>query len=102
MGAKAQHNRYTFHFHVALAPIGLIQSQYLNIYFPETCYNHIQIVELALHFLISLLGNEALIRQFVYDYSKFQGNKYSDIDFGLSQWGLKQRENETYIDYVVL
>ncbi|MCD8826631.1 YSIRK-targeted triacylglycerol lipase [Staphylococcus gallinarum] len=47
-----------------------------------------------------LLGNEALIRQFVYDYSKFQGNKYSDIDFGLSQWGLKQRENETYIDYV--
>ncbi|MBU7218329.1 YSIRK-targeted triacylglycerol lipase [Staphylococcus gallinarum] len=46
------------------------------------------------------LGNEALIRQFVYDYSKFQGNKYSDIDFGLSQWGLKQRENETYIDYV--
>ena len=34
-----------------------------------------------------LLGNEALIRQFVYDYSKFQGNKYSDIDFGLSQWG---------------
>ncbi|MEX6339943.1 YSIRK-targeted triacylglycerol lipase [Staphylococcus arlettae] len=46
------------------------------------------------------LGNEQLIRQIAYDYSKFQNNKWSQVDYGFSQWGLKQRPNETYIDYV--
>lgn len=46
------------------------------------------------------LGNEQLIRQIAYDYSKFQNNKLSQVDYGFSQWGLKQRPNETYIDYV--
>lgn len=46
------------------------------------------------------LGNEQLIRQIAYDYSKFQNNKLTQVDYGFSQWGLKQRPNETYIDYV--
>ena len=46
------------------------------------------------------LGNEQLIRQVAYDYSKFQNNKLTQVDYGFSQWGLKQRPNETYIDYV--
>ena len=47
-----------------------------------------------------LLGNEALIRQVVFDVGKVLGNKDSRVDFGLSQWGLKQRPNESYVDYV--
>ena len=46
------------------------------------------------------LGNEALIRQIVYDYVKFKGNTDSHSDFGLNQWGLKQKEGESYLDYV--
>lgn len=46
-----------------------------------------------------LLGNEALIRQVVFDAGKVLGNKDSRVDFGLSQWGLKQQPNESYIDY---
>ncbi|WP_341636561.1 YSIRK-targeted triacylglycerol lipase [Staphylococcus casei] len=46
------------------------------------------------------LGNEAFIRQLAFDYAKFKGNKNSRVDFGLGQWGLKQRENESYINYV--
>ena len=34
-----------------------------------------------------LLGNEALIRQVVFDAGKVLGNKDSRVDFGLSQWG---------------
>ncbi|MEX3447530.1 YSIRK-targeted triacylglycerol lipase [Staphylococcus warneri] len=47
-----------------------------------------------------LLGNEAIVRQAVYDFAKSQGNKFSHADLGLTQWGLKQRPDETYIDYV--
>ena len=46
-----------------------------------------------------LLGNEAFIRQIVFDAGKVLGNKDSRVDFGLSQWGLKQQPNESYIDY---
>ena len=46
-----------------------------------------------------LLGNEAVVRQVVYDIGKAFGNKDSRVDFGLSQWGLKQKPNESYIDY---
>ncbi|RIO84123.1 YSIRK-type signal peptide-containing protein [Staphylococcus gallinarum] len=46
------------------------------------------------------LGNEAFIRQVVYDYVKFKGNTDSHSDFGLNQWGLKQKEGESYLDYV--
>lgn len=46
------------------------------------------------------LGNEALVRQLAFDYAKFKGNKNSKVDFGFGQWGLKQREGETYAQYV--
>lgn len=46
-----------------------------------------------------VLGNEAVVRQVVYDIGKAFGNKDSRVDFGLSQWGLKQKLNESYIDY---
>ena len=42
-----------------------------------------------------LLGNEEIIRQVAYDYARSKGNKLSHVDVGLSQWGLKQREDET-------
>ncbi|GGI40975.1 YSIRK-targeted triacylglycerol lipase [Mammaliicoccus stepanovicii] len=45
------------------------------------------------------LGNEAAIRQIVFDYSKINGNAYSRVDFGLSQWGLKQRPGESFTQY---
>lgn len=47
-----------------------------------------------------LAGNEALVRQIVFDIGKMFGNKNSRVDFGLAQWGLKQKPNESYIDYV--
>ncbi|MGX0551891.1 triacylglycerol lipase [Staphylococcus hominis] len=46
------------------------------------------------------LGNEALVRQVVFDLGKRLGNKHSRVDFGLSQWGLKQQPNESYISYL--
>ncbi|PHK49023.1 YSIRK-targeted triacylglycerol lipase [Staphylococcus edaphicus] len=46
------------------------------------------------------LGNEALVRQLAFDYAKFKGNKNSRVDFGFGQWGLKQREGESYANYV--
>ena len=47
------------------------------------------------------LGNEALVRQVVFDLGKRLGNKNSRVDFGLSQWGLKQRPGESYISYLL-
>ncbi|MBC3066801.1 YSIRK-type signal peptide-containing protein [Staphylococcus hominis] len=47
------------------------------------------------------LGNEALVRQVVFDLGKRLGNKNSRVDFGLSQWGLKQQSGESYISYLL-
>ncbi|MBO1199033.1 YSIRK-type signal peptide-containing protein [Staphylococcus simiae] len=47
-----------------------------------------------------LAGNEAIVRQVVYDLGKMFGNKNSRVNFGLDQWGLKQQPNESYIDYI--
>lgn len=47
-----------------------------------------------------LLGNEAIVRQLAYDVGKMYGNKNSRVDFGLEHWGLKQKPNESYIQYV--
>ncbi|MCO6262796.1 YSIRK domain-containing triacylglycerol lipase GehC [Staphylococcus epidermidis] len=47
-----------------------------------------------------LLGNEAIVRQLAYDVGKMYGNKASRVDFGLEHWGLKQKPNESYIQYV--
>ena len=46
------------------------------------------------------LGNEGLIRQVAFDYTKLKGNKYSNVDFGLAQWGLQQKDDETYSQHV--
>lgn len=47
-----------------------------------------------------LLVNEEIIRQVAYDYARSKGNKLSHVDVGLSQWGLKQREDETLVQYI--
>lgn len=46
------------------------------------------------------LGNEAIVRQIAFDLGKKLGNKYSRVDFGLSQWGLKQQPGESYLSYL--
>lgn len=46
------------------------------------------------------LGNEAIVRQIAFDIGKKLGNKYSRVDFGLSQWGLKQQPGESYLSYL--
>ncbi|KMR46763.1 hypothetical protein EX84_15335, partial [Staphylococcus aureus] len=45
-----------------------------------------------------LAGNEALMRQIVFDTDQMFGNKNSIVDFGVAQWVLKQKQNESYID----
>ncbi len=35
-----------------------------------------------------------------YGLNRLLGNKYSNIDLGLTQWGFKQLPNESYIDYI--
>lgn len=47
-----------------------------------------------------LLGNESLIRQIVFDYIKGQGSADSKVDYGLSQWGMKQKPDESYQAYI--
>ena len=46
------------------------------------------------------LGNETLVRQIVYDFVNLRSNKVTNVNFGLDQWGLKQRPNESFNDYV--
>lgn len=46
------------------------------------------------------LGNEAIVRQAIYDFVKLRSNKLTNVNFGLDQWGFKQRPDETFIDYV--
>lgn len=46
------------------------------------------------------LGNEPIVRQIAFDLGKKFGNKYSRVDFGLSQWGLKQQPGESYLSYL--
>lgn len=46
-----------------------------------------------------LIGNEAFMRQVVMEIGKRFGNKDSRVDFGLTQWGLKQKPNESYDAY---
>lgn len=45
------------------------------------------------------LGNEAIVRQAVYDFVKLRSNKITNVNFGLDQWGLKQRPDENFIEY---
>ncbi|MGH2257674.1 lipase, partial [Enterococcus faecalis] len=44
-------------------------------------------------------GNTEAVRKIMFALNRFMGNKYSNIDLGLTQWGFKQLPNESYIDY---
>ena len=46
-----------------------------------------------------LLGNEAIVRQVVYDFAKLKGQKNPRVDLGLAHWGFKQREGESLLAY---
>ena len=46
------------------------------------------------------LGNETCSSS-GFDLGKRLGNKNSRVDFGLSQWGLKQQPGESYISYLL-
>ncbi|HHV8921691.1 TPA: YSIRK domain-containing triacylglycerol lipase Lip2/Geh [Staphylococcus aureus] len=45
-------------------------------------------------------GNTETVRKIMYALNRIAGNKYSNIDLGLTQWGFKQLPNESYIDYI--
>ncbi|MEJ7541979.1 YSIRK-targeted triacylglycerol lipase [Staphylococcus intermedius] len=45
------------------------------------------------------LGNTEVIKRILYEYNVFAGRKGQKIDYGLKQWGLEQREGETYAEY---
>ncbi|SHD50413.1 lipase precursor [Staphylococcus argenteus] len=45
-------------------------------------------------------GNTETVRRIMYALNRIAGNKYSNIDLGLTQWGFKQLPNESYIDYM--
>lgn len=45
-------------------------------------------------------GNTETVRKIMYALNRIAGNKYSNIDLGLTQWGFKQQPNESYIDYI--
>ncbi|HEC2146925.1 TPA: YSIRK-type signal peptide-containing protein [Staphylococcus delphini] len=45
------------------------------------------------------LGNTEFIKRLLYEYNIFAGRKGQKIDYGLKQWGLAQREGETYAEY---
>ncbi|MDN8891417.1 lipase, partial [Staphylococcus aureus] len=45
-------------------------------------------------------GNTEAVRKIMFALNLFMGNKYSNNDLGLTQWGFKQLPNESYIDYI--
>ncbi len=45
------------------------------------------------------LGNKDIIKRLIYDYGLFEGRKNSAVDYGLKQWGLEQRQGETFSEY---
>ncbi|ARJ51988.1 triacylglycerol lipase [Staphylococcus lutrae] len=45
------------------------------------------------------LGNGEFIKRMIYEFSIFAGRKNSKLNYGLKQWGLEQREGETYLQY---
>ncbi|WP_274704574.1 YSIRK-targeted triacylglycerol lipase [Staphylococcus ratti] len=45
------------------------------------------------------LGNEAFVKQCFYLYVVLKGNANSRVNFGLDQWGLRQKKGESSSDY---
>ncbi|PHK49604.1 YSIRK-targeted triacylglycerol lipase [Staphylococcus edaphicus] len=46
------------------------------------------------------LANRDLAKKLMNDVGKLGGNKASDVDLGFGHWGLKQKPDESYLDYV--
>ncbi|HHQ1541287.1 TPA: lipase [Staphylococcus aureus] len=51
-------------------------------------------------FISDKLGNKPLVRKLFFDILKHTSNKYTKADYGLEPWGLKQRDDESYLQYL--
>ncbi|WP_214307444.1 lipase [Staphylococcus pseudoxylosus] len=51
-------------------------------------------------FISDKLGNKPIARKLFYKILKYTSNKYTKADYGLEPWGIKQRDDESYIQYL--
>lgn len=51
-------------------------------------------------FISDKLGNKPIARKLFYNILKYTSNKYTKADYGLEPWGIKQRDDESYIQYL--
>ena len=51
-------------------------------------------------FISDKLGNKPIARKLFYNILKYTSNKYTKADYGLEPWGIKQHDDESYIQYL--
>ncbi|RIM74790.1 esterase/lipase family protein, partial [Staphylococcus arlettae] len=51
-------------------------------------------------FISDKLGNKPIVRKLFYKILKYTSNKYTKADYGLEHWGIKQRDDESYLQYL--
>ncbi|MEB6299395.1 hypothetical protein MXM42_11140 [Staphylococcus xylosus] len=51
-------------------------------------------------FISDKLGNKPIARKLFYKILKYTSNKYTKADYGLETWGIKQRDDESFIQYL--
>lgn len=51
-------------------------------------------------FISDKLGNKPIARKLFYNILKYTSNKYTKADYGHEPWGIKQRDDESYIQYL--
>ncbi|WP_436938733.1 lipase-like domain-containing protein [Staphylococcus xylosus] len=51
-------------------------------------------------FISDKLGNKPIARKLFYNILKYTSNKYTKADYGLEPWGIKQRDDESFIQYL--
>ncbi|MEB7507603.1 lipase-like domain-containing protein [Staphylococcus xylosus] len=51
-------------------------------------------------FISDKLGNKPIARKLFYKILKYTSNKYTKADYGLEPWGIKQRDDESFIQYL--
>ncbi|WP_142396702.1 lipase [Staphylococcus xylosus] len=51
-------------------------------------------------FISDKLGNKPIARKLFYNILKYTSNKNTKADYGLEPWGIKQRDDESYIQYL--
>lgn len=51
-------------------------------------------------FISDKLGNKPIARKLFYNILKYTSNKYTKTDYGHEPWGIKQRDDESYIQYL--